>query len=134
MKKIIIKCVWVLSFCLLFACNARFNKSPIVDEIESIKGTLIIKDIKKRFGEPKQGNGSYVWHKSGTREVWFWFLDKKGVDPDNFLIAFITLVYPNNPEMSKIIWPERLKNHDLKYIIKSIESVNQPKEDEVKTP
>ena len=125
MKKIIIKCAWVLSFCLLFACNPRFNKTPIVDEIESINGILMIKDVKKRFGEPKNGHGSYVWYKSGTREIWFWFLAKKEVVPDNFLIAFITLVYPNNPEMSKIIWPDKLKNHDIEYVVKSIESANQ---------
>jgi hypothetical protein len=125
MKKIIIKCVWVLSFCLLFACNAHINKTPIVDKLKTIKTTLTIKDVKKRFGEPKHGHGSYVWHKSGTREIWFWFLAKQGVAPGGFLIAFISLVYPNNPEMTKIIWPDKLKNHDLDYLTKSIESANK---------
>lgn len=125
MKKKIIKYTWILSFCFLFACNAQLIKTPMVDEIKTIKGALTIKDVKERFREPKQGEGSYIWYKSGKRQLWFWFLTKKNVDRDNFLIAFITLVYPNNPEMNKIIWPDKLKNHDTEYIIKAIESANQ---------
>ena len=113
MQKIIIKCTWIFSFCVLFSCNAHIYKTPIVDELESIKTTLTIKDI---------------------REIWFWFLAKKGVDPDDFLIAFISLEYADNPEMSKIIWPEKLINHDLKYLIKSIESANQPKAKQEQKP
>lgn len=134
MKKIMLKHTYILSFCFLFACNVNINRSPMVEKIESIKGTLTIKDVKKRFGEPKQGNRSSIWYKSGPREVWFWFLAKEDVNPDNFLIAFITLVYPDNPEMTKIIWPDKLKHYIHKDLTKSIESANQPKATQEKKP
>lgn len=101
-KHIILTTSLCVAACL--STSACANK---LKEIYSLKRPIHIAEIRRIYGNLHTGHGPFLSsrQKENGKEIWFWFLPKKGVDPEQFEISFISSASVNDPDSQTIIWP-----------------------------